>query len=105
MKPPREAGVYVAAYDAAFVDEELRYDARFAAGIAVEHIGVALADLAAVLAEVKALLLLQLVVLGEHTAQRFGQDYLLRRLAGRVCIPAERGQIFHALLRRREPGA
>ena len=92
MKPPRRR-VDIAADDAAFVDEQLGYDARLAARIAVEgDVGVALADLAAILAEVKALLLLQLVVLGQGTARRFGQDYLLRRLGRGVHLPAEQAR-------------
>ena len=97
--------MYVAADDPALVDEELGYDARLAARIVREDVGVALADLAAVLAEVETLLLLQLVVLGQHSAHLVGQDDLLCRLAGGVHLPAERGQIFHPRFRRRQPRA
>ena len=95
----------IAADDAALVDEQLGYDARLAARIACEDVGVALADLAAILAEVKTLLLLQLVVLGQDAAERLWQDYLLGRLGRGVHLPAERGQILYPFFGRGQPGA
>lgn len=94
--------VDVAADDAVAVDKQLREHGVRRALVVRHAVGIGRACLAGVGGQVKALLLLQGIVIAEHAAEHARNHDLLHRFGRGVRLPAERLQIGDAPVGRRD---